>query len=91
MGRYQIVERVDLGKPLGAVDPRAHGSKALVVELSEEVGDRLVKFGAAVTTKAAVTYPKPAEPAEPDPDSKPKTSRRKAKGDAKEDGDGGDG
>ena len=58
-GRFQIIERVDLGMTLGLVDPRAHGGRSIVVELQVSRGDRLVQFGAAIATTAPVTYPSP--------------------------------
>ena len=57
MARYQITERADLGHPFGFIDPREIGG-VVVVELPKKQGDRLIDYGAATATEAAVTYPK---------------------------------
>jgi len=78
---YQVLTRIDFGKPLGFIDP---GSKVVVVELPRERGDPLVSKGWLKVTTAAVNYPQSVEP---EPDQNPPktgTKRRRSKAPQKE-------
>ena len=73
---YQVLTRVDLGEPLGKIDP---GSRVVVIELEEAQAAPLVADGvqALKPTKAAVNYPEdspspePEDPPEEEPEEEP--------------------
>ena len=85
---YQVLTRVDLGKPLGRIDP---GSRVVVIELDEEQADPLVAVQALKPTKAAVNYPEdspspePEDPPKEEPEEEPEDEETTEKDD-----DGGD-